>query len=1175
LLLAALLAVASAASAAPSQAAPLPAWAPIAASGPTNLPPAQSEVQRVAVDAEGGTFKLTFDGKTTAAIVFNATANVLKTRLNALSTVGGAGGSVAVQGGPGDKGATSPYFVTFGGDLAEEDVPQMSADSSALSGGEGHHAAAITVVGGGPGTAEISIYPQNVGGAPSSGTTELEFALPPGILTSEKPHGEFGAHWSCPAGAGETAMKCTTAVVATPGVTLPPLIVPVVGGPGAANGSVHIEVEGGGAATATYDMPLILSAFPAPAGLQSFTAAAYKDSGEIDTRAGAHPYSASTGILVNTVRSPLGFVVPAGEFRDILVDTPPGFFGNPLAAPACPEAFEHKDCEQTSIVATAQVPLGVGQFGEFSSVNNIEAPFGFPAKFRFLTGRNNVIVNVVASLRSDEDYGLEVGSFNTPQLKPVMGAFFTIWGSPFDEGHDEQRCKDFQGFVVPPVGVDCLNTGGEEVAFLSNPVDCAEEALRPPVATINLTTWQNPSLLFAADVALEPVSECDKLKFEAGFGFEPTDTKASDSPAAFRTELSVPTGGLLSPEGLMNPTIRESAVELPTGVVLNAAAADGLAACSKEQIGLLGTGFPRPNEIRFNKNPNSCPDASKIGTGELKSELIAEPLKADLFLAAQGEGNPFGSLFAIYLVIEDPRNGIFVKLPGEVQVNEADGAQRILFRDLPPLPFTYLKLRLKGGSRSPLATPTTCGNYLANATDTPWSAPESGPPTVSSSGFEIDRGPNGQPCAATPADRPFDLDLNAGADSPVAGAFSPLAFQIARPDGAQEIDTLQFALPPGLAASLKGIPYCTEAALAAAADSSGRQEQENPACPSASQIGRTLAGAGSGPTPFYSPGKLYLAPPYKGAPISVAAITPAVAGPFDLGNVLIRTALFVERSSAQVTAKSDPIPQILEGVPLRVRDIRVFLDRPNFALNPTSCETNAIAARVTGNSGAVANLSERFQVAGCEKLRFQPRISLSLKGGTKRGDNPALRAVVRPRRGDANIARASVTLPRSAFLDQGHIRTICTRVQFAADTCPKAAIYGRAEASTPLLDEPLRGPVYLRSSDNELPDLVADLRGPPHQPIRVEAAFRTDSIRGGIRSTIDAAPDAPVTEFVLEMQGGKKGLVVNSQNLCAHVNRANARLKAHNNRRYDFRPKVVARNCAKGRSGKPKGKRAR
>jgi hypothetical protein len=314
---------------------------------------------------------------------------------------------------------------------------------------------------------------------------------------------------------------------------------------------------------------------------------------------------------------------------------------------------------------------------------------------------------------------------------------------------------------------------------------------------------------------------------------------------------------------------------------------------------------------------------------------------------------------------------------------------------------------------------------------------------------------------------------------------------------------------------------------------------------------------------YVKTGKAYLAGPYKGAPFSLAIVTPALAGPFDLGNVVVRNALYVNPETVQITAKSDPIPTILQGIPLDVRDIRVNVDRPGFTLNPTNCEPMAITAQVTGASGAVANLSNRFQVGECAALGFKPKLKIQLHGGTRRAAYQRLTATVTAKPGEANIARAAVTLPHSEFLAQEHIRTVCTRVQFAADNCPKGSIYGKARAVTPLLDEPLEGPVYLRSSDNPLPDLVVALKGPESQPIEVELAGRTDSVHGGIRNTFDVVPDAPVSKFTLQLFGGKKSLIVNSRDLCqGPKQRATVRFSGHNGMVRDFRP-VVKNDCGK------------
>jgi hypothetical protein len=386
-------------------------------------------------------------------------------------------------------------------------------------------------------------------------------------------------------------------------------------------------------------------------------------------------------------------------------------------------------------------------------------------------------------------------------------------------------------------------------------------------------------------------------------------------------------------------------------------------------------------------------------------------------------------------------------------------------------------------------------------------------------------------------------------------------------------------LPKGVIGKLAGIPFCSDAAIAAAqartGPNGGQEELDTPSCPSAAQIGRTLAGAGVGPDLTYVPGKVYMAGPYKGAKLSIAAITPAKVGPFDLGTIVIRQALRVDPTTAEVTSdgsSSDPIPHILQGVVVHARDIRVYIDRPEFILNPTSCERMSVEATVLG-FGASANVSSPFQAADCANLGLKPKLSIQLLGGTKRTDTPRLKAVLTARKGDANIGRAQVTLPKSEFLEQAHIRTVCTRVQFNAgagngEQCPKGSIYGKAKATSALLDEELSGPVYLRSSEHELPDLVAALHAPR---VDVNLLGRIDSVNGGIRTTFEGVPDAPVSKFTLQMQGGKKGLIVNSLDICKRRHRAQVSLKGHNGRRYEFKPLVKARCGGKGKkAGKGK-----
>jgi hypothetical protein len=423
---------------------------------------------------------------------------------------------------------------------------------------------------------------------------------------------------------------------------------------------------------------------------------------------------------------------------------------------------------------------------------------------------------------------------------------------------------------------------------------------------------------------------------------------------------------------------------------------------------------------------------------------------------------------------------------------------------------------------------------------------------------------------------PFRPGFSAGSINNNGGAYSPFNMRLTRSDGEQDMTRFDAVLPRGVTGKLAGIGKCSEAAIALAKAKTGRQELAAPSCPADSQIGHSLVGAGVGSVLTYVPGKLYLGGPFAGAPLSVIAITPAVAGPFDLGTVVVHEALTVDPETAEVGvdgARSDPIPHILKGLPVKVRDLRVYVDRPSFTLNPTSCAKKEVRAILFGSFLDVFNaaddvpvsLSDRYQAASCASLKFKPSLSLRLKGGTRRGAHPALRAVVTYPQGAnyANTRKAVVTFPHSAFLEQSHIRTVCTRVQFRAKQCPAGSIYGKARAFTPLLEEPLEGPVYLRSSSNPLPDLVFALRG----IVDFNAVARVDSVKASIRASFDSIPDVPLSKVVVEMQGGKKGLIVNSRSLCVHKSRAKSEFTAQNNKTYNTRP-VVKASCGKTRHSK-------
>jgi hypothetical protein len=345
-------------------------------------------------------------------------------------------------------------------------------------------------------------------------------------------------------------------------------------------------------------------------------------------------------------------------------------------------------------------------------------------------------------------------------------------------------------------------------------------------------------------------------------------------------------------------------------------------------------------------------------------------------------------------------------------------------------------------------------------------------------------------------------------------------------------------------ATLVGVPYCPDAALASAAspDYTGLAEQMRPSCPASSQIGTATTGAGAGTHPVYVGGKVYLAGPYKGAPLSLAVVTPVLSGPYDLGTVVVRVALNVDPSTLEIDAVADPLPQIVQGILLRLRSVQLNLDRPGFTLNPTNCDPHSVAAQITGTEGTAASLIEHFQVANCATLPFAPKLALRLSGGVNRRGHPAIHAVVRTQPGEANPRSISVTLPSSELLDNAHIGNVCTRVQFAKQACPPGSLLGHAEVTTPLLSQPLVGSAYLRSSGPGLPDLALDLYGQIH----IEAAARIDAIRGGLRTTFSTIPDAPLGTVTLDLRGGSKGLIQNSEDLCAATKKASVKMIGQN-----------------------------
>ncbi len=650
--------------------------------------------------------------------------------------------------------------------------------------------------------------------------------------------------------------------------------------------------------------------------------------------------------------------------------------------------------------------------------------------------------------------------------------------------------------------------------------------------------------------------DCETVPFDPTIAVE-AGTAEVDSPAAPKFVIELPYAP--NKETQEQSHLRNATIVMPAGMGLNPAAANGLEACTDAQFG---------KGVRV--EDNSCPAASRIGTAEVDSPPLHVPLIGNVYIGEQLSRDPTsGQEYRVFVEAQSKEEGISARLIGNIFADPQTGNLKAVFFENPQVPFETVTLALE---RQVLTSPPVCGSHTTTTQLEPWARP--GTAATPSSSFALSSIPGGGACPTTMADRPFAPGYSAKSDNTQGGAYSPFRVRIARPDGQQELKVVDVTLPEGLTGKLAGIPYCSEGAIAAAANTAGRTEQVSPSCSAASQIGNASTRAGTGSEPILIGGKAYLAGPYKGAPLSLAVITPAVAGPFDLGTVVVRVALFVDPKTTQVKAVSDVIPDVFGGAKLDLRTIDVDVDRQRFMRNPTDCSAFATSGVINGGGADPTNpatfsnyaVSSPFQATNCGKLKFGPKLFTRLFGGAKstfRGQHPKFRAILEAREGDANMARSALVLPHALFLDQSNIRTVCTRPQLASRTCPKAAIYGNAKAVTPLLDNPLKGPVYLVSSDNLLPDLVADLRG----QVNVQLSGVISSKRGGLKTVFRKVPDVPVKKFILWMKGGsKQGLIVNSTDLCDRRQNSFMNLKAQNGKQVKTkRLKLKVDGCKKRR----------
>jgi hypothetical protein len=880
------------------------------------------------------------------------------------------------------------------------------------------------------------------------------------------------------------------------------------------------------------------------------------------TQAAGHPPVGFTQIIVKHTQDLTQ--EPVGHIKTVLVDLPQGLSVNPEATPQC-ELVEGKfpisGCPANTKVGYSEVtPWVLAPLAPVTvDVFNLVPRQGEPARFGFTLplGLGEVFLN--AGVKWDGDYH-EYFTIHVPEV-PVLNTKIHTNRLVFDGtiGNGGLPGEAGGAFITTPS--TCFNPNQPQLATVYNTLlhaDSQEEEAPEneyDVEDVKAGTPPPPAFLAGSEFVESPLPKgdddqrlmptgCDEIPFEPSTSTSPS-TDRTDSPTGGTVEVKVPFD---PPAEIYQSNVRTADVSLPAGMGVNPSAAPARQACSDAQFG------------RGTRNPVTCPPESKIGTVAIDTPPLPDgTLTGDVFLATQQSRDPeSGEEYRIFIHAQSVSRGLSIRLLGNVSANSLTGQLTARVNEAPQLPFDSVRVTLDP-AKATLTSPPTCGPNATGHAMTAWSGtPDSGPVD---DGFTLASAPGGGPCPKTLGERPFAPAFGTHDSNPKGGAFTQFAVSIGREDGNQELKGVDVTMPPGLTAKLAGVRYCPESALAAAAANSGAAEAAASSCPDKSLIGSAAVSAGTGSNPFHTTGKVFLSGPYHGAPLSLAVVTPATAGPFDLGTVVVRVALFVDPETARVNPVSDPIPHVFGGALLDLRSIAVKLDRPKFALNPTNCSKFSTSAALRGGGanpldpGAFSSfaVSSPFQVDGCEKLDFKPKLFMRIFGGTRRAKSPKLRSVLVARDGDANIGRAAVTLPKPLILEQASLANVCTRVQFAAHDCPKDSIYGYATAETPLLDGPLKGPVYLRSSSHELPDLVAALNG----QVDVVLDGRIDSVKGRMRTTFDTVPDVPVSRFMLTVRGGKRrGLLVNSSNLCARKYRVIARFKAQNGKSANQRPKL-------------------
>lgn len=848
-------------------------------------------------------------------------------------------------------------------------------------------------------------------------------------------------------------------------------------------------------------------------------------SGPAPLQAGGHP---DLSVNIEIPGNPENFDLPVGDLRDATVDLPTGLLGDQTATPTCSDSVLGRDaCPPETQVGVLRVVIpGISASTLGTPLFNMaRRNAGETARLGFKVAYTQLQASVVIRVRDDSDYGLEASLSGVPRQQPITFAGLDVWGVPADPSHDDMRLNpdpnadpayglcDMEYYAQDPnaCGVVPLPEGTPRNAFLTNPTTCGT-----PLSTrLRMNEYDAPNVFVQREVALGTITGCEQLPFDPSVSVAVNGAPKAGAPAGLDVAVKVPQ----NPDraGLQTSHLKSTEVKLPPGVVINPPGADGLVACADADL-RVGA-----------KGASTCPNASKVGDVDIDVPVLGETLKGGIFVRPSKPGN----MFRIALVASGA--GVNVKIPGEIYPDPVTGQITARFENTPQVPFSELRTRFFGGSRGVLSMPRVCGGHTAQASFTPWSG---GAVKSSSAAFSLD-----QDCAFGG----FGPVVTAGTRSATAGASSPFSFRMSRGDSDEMLGGVKIQLPTGLLAKTKGVPLCTDAQVASAS------------CPEATRVGTATTTAGAGETPLPLQGPVFLTGPYKGGPYGLAVVVRAVAGPYDLGTVIVRQALTVDPDDAHLTITSDPLPTILEGVPLQIRSVQVDVDRPGFMVSPTSCAEKQIFSTVSSVTGQSAASQQRFQASDCGRLGLKPDLQLAFTGSAeqKKGRHPGVNAVVRPRStGDANMKNVAVTLPTSVALQPDNAKALCKPEQAAAKACPEASVVGTASAETPSLQQPLKGKVYFVEGTRRtatgtvvktLPKLWVALRGETALDVWADTSVKDDALV----TTFAKVPDAPLSRFELQINGGKNGILEAVDATCDTEQKSRTSFIGHSNRRYD------------------------